>query len=524
MPKEHLRPASSPSEVVDAFRAGRRRGPLHPREKLLIGVLGLLAVVSTWLAGAPVVSAYLGFACALAAFIIALMPRPIVEGLDEVDWSNRWRLERLIKFPVFWIGLALIVLIGFQASNPAFRASWDIETELWVRTPLEHTAGAPVGAVGPAGESNTSTAFLGWTSAWLGACAVWVGISRRRSLLAVLWILGLNAVGLAIVGLMQFYSGAERIFGVFPVDEVRPASAFPYLPGASAFFAVSLGLCLGLAVYYFYEAKRFLLKSDPSGLFFFGAITIAAMAACSGNAWGCTAAVAVGAAFGAYVVFLLVWKNIRGIGRKAGVIVCVACAAGFVLVSHGMLNRKLFAGLGQLDRKPLGASPELRSSLQDAVLEASAERPWTGWGAGSLRYVISGREKPVEHFANWSDPIYHAHARNDLLELLAELGRIGTLLVLACAVALGWRLFNGRTLANPLLLFLSLGLVAVLFIGLRETTLSAPSTLLQFSLLLCSASLLAHMEQPARFRAPPAPSAPDPRPWEKRGIKTTEPT
>lgn len=517
MSRDKTRNSPSPSEVMEAFRAGRKRGPLHPRERLLLVLLGLAVSGVTWLSGHPPSAAFFAALASLAAFFVALMPRPIVEGMDEIEWSSHWRIKRLAQFPVFWLGLVLCLFVWLQYLNPSVQAFWDPEAELWIREPLEHRSGWPVGIVAPLGEDTTGRALLAWTAAWLFACAVWVGISRRRGLLGLFWIIGLNGMAVAVVGVIQFFLKTSKVVWVFEPESSRVSSVFGRPEASAAFQILIFGLCIGLAFHYFFEARRHLLKSDPSGLFLAGAVAVAAMAVLSGLAFGTRVLAMILAVFLGFLAFILIWKNVKGLRRSAGIVVCSAFSAVFAWYGGAMLTAAA-RGTQPIDSNPAGASGEVRGNLWTAARELSSERPWTGWGAGSFRFQISGREQPVPGFEE--AVIYHPTARNDLLQMAAELGRFGTLLALGCFLALVWRLFTPRTLANPLQVFLCLGILGVVAIGWRETVLTAPAVLLHFSGLLCAASLLANMEKPGKFRPPPSPLAREPTAWEKRGMRS----
>lgn len=522
MRRDKARSKVSASVAVDALRPGRKRAALHPRERLLIGLLGATAIIPVWVASWPVASTLSALILAASAFLVSLLPRPVIEGMDAVDWSNRWKLDRLVKFPVFWVGLLLMIFLALQWQNPAFRAVWDVEEGVWAQIPIEHREDWPVGVVGPLGEDATPRAFAAWVAAWLATCAVWVGITRRRSLVALLGIVAANAVVLGALGILHYYTGGQRVLFFLGLPEERAAASFGRAAPAAAYFILSLGLCLGMAVYHFFESRRQLSKSDPSGLFYVGAVLSVAMAAFSGSSIGFRISTLLVALYISAGVFFLIWRNAKGGSRVAGIAVSLLAGmvAGWGLFFYA--GGGLFRGLNAVDRTAVGADPEIRAALGDAAREAIAERPWTGWGAGSFRYAISGREVPVAAFEDWPEIVYHDTARNDLVQMLTEIGRVGTLLALLCAGLLAWRLATPRILGNPLLFFTAAGIIAVLLLGTRETVLATPAVLVHFCMLLCACALLAHFEQSGRFRAPPSPLAPELKPWEKRGVKTVE--
>ncbi|MFZ9682276.1 MAG: hypothetical protein ACO3DQ_03610, partial [Cephaloticoccus sp.] len=88
--------------------------------------VGLNLVFLPWaLGGMRVWTLYVGVGIALAGMITALLPRTYVpkQRGDRDDREVMW--PKLLRFPLFWLGLALLVLVLIQALNP----SWILKHE-----------------------------------------------------------------------------------------------------------------------------------------------------------------------------------------------------------------------------------------------------------------------------------------------------------------------------------------------------------------------------------------------------------
>jgi hypothetical protein len=117
----------APSEFSDLqkplehFRAKTKRLQIHPKELLLLWIIGLHVVFLPWAIGgmrpwSQIISLILG----IIGLVVALIPRRYT---PEQSGVNNFRLvmwPRLIRFPIFWIGLLLLGYVTTQTLNPAW--------------------------------------------------------------------------------------------------------------------------------------------------------------------------------------------------------------------------------------------------------------------------------------------------------------------------------------------------------------------------------------------------------------------
>ena len=98
----------------------KQRPPLHPREKWFLGVVLLLLVFLPWAFGTMHVwSQVTALSLSLLALLLALWPRFYSSDLTEGPEFHLRSWPRLIRFPLFWLGLALLGYIALQAANPS---------------------------------------------------------------------------------------------------------------------------------------------------------------------------------------------------------------------------------------------------------------------------------------------------------------------------------------------------------------------------------------------------------------------
>lgn len=129
---------------MDHFRAKTKRLKIHPLESLLLWVVSAHLVFLPWaIGGMSEWAQWISLGFAVLGFGVSLIPRRYTE---EETGSNVFRLvmwPRLAKFPLWWLGLALLALVTIQGLNPA----WRFETDgkgWWLRA-IPSTAWLPTG-------------------------------------------------------------------------------------------------------------------------------------------------------------------------------------------------------------------------------------------------------------------------------------------------------------------------------------------------------------------------------------------
>lgn len=437
--------------------AQKKRPPLHPLEGALVGLVGVQLGFMSWAFGAMHVWSQLtALGLAAASFVVALWPRRYDGALTEgLDFTLRpW--PRLRRFPLFWLGLALGAYLGVQALNPTW--VWARDAKQWWLTSRPGVAWLPTGVATPFEFFNVGRQAIIYATAWLGVCALWVGITRRRSLQLLLWGLVGNGVALALVGFAQRMLGEPRVLGVRTFPGAGSFASFVYQNHAGAYFSLLTAVALGLAAWTLHEGRRRLARSSPApvGLFCAALLVFAVLFSFSRGAVITLVLFLVGAAVAAGVV--------RGAGRARstthrGVVVGLgllfAGTLAFMVqvVDFSVLARRFEELARQGANTPsVVARAQARAVATDMWMELGLR----GTGAGSFRFLYP---KYIAAYPGLyrGGTMFWDHAHIDWLEIPIELGATGVLLL---ATAFGWclaRWWRGRGWRHPLAALLALG-------------------------------------------------------------------
>jgi hypothetical protein len=243
-------PSAFGSKQLEHFRASKRRLPLHPLEKAVLVAVAIHLCFLPWALGTMHVWSQLtSLALSAVGIVLALIPRtysgdlapqlsafssqlsgpnPQVSGFrfqvsgassqlpaqhpkafspaaQRPDESRRslgvggqpsaFRLNplpRLLKFPLFWLGLLLLAYIAIQALNPSW--VWERNERTWWLRRVNDIPWLPTSIDTPFERFNIWRQFIIYASAWLTLCTVWIGFTRRRSLQLLLTVLTLLMV------------------------------------------------------------------------------------------------------------------------------------------------------------------------------------------------------------------------------------------------------------------------------------------------------------------------------------------
>jgi O-antigen ligase len=244
------RSGPSPREFDPRFAVPRR-------QKLLVGALWLwFGITAFWFRGGwewegHTTSLLLGIATFLLLFVS-------VDPKENPDASTapRANLRRLLRFPMFWIGLYVLCYCGIQIWN----ISWHYEFLGGGKARLTnqpHIEWLPSTGRGPLNaEGNLYNGLLQIMVPWLMVCVVWTGIQSRRAWQA----LGLGVVGImvawSLVALWFYYSGSDGYFGIYMGRGNQPPFWGSIVnPNHGAFLQVlATFLCLAFAFVFWQRA------------------------------------------------------------------------------------------------------------------------------------------------------------------------------------------------------------------------------------------------------------------------------
>lgn len=273
-------------------------------------------------------------------------------------------------------------------------------------------------------------------------------LHRRGQVRRVLFLLAGNAVVLAVFGTFQKLAGAKGLwFGLVPSPNPRFFATFIYHNHWGAFTLLNLAAGVALLFHYHRRGGQRDIWHSPVLL---GAVAIVLLALsvplCGSRSCTVLAGLLLG---GALVHFLLRVIRRRREARESAAlpVAAIILAAGLAVAATAYLGRSVIADRAhqtseQLSRLNDGDTLTSRLTLYRDTWRMAAEKPWFGWGLESYAHVfrIFNTQRAVE---SWVWIPFYAEAHNDWLQSLAEVGFVGTgLLILLVALPLAsvpWR-------------------------------------------------------------------------------------
>lgn len=416
---------------------------------------------------------------ALAWFLLSrdLVSRPAAELRAE-----------LFRSVPFWAGVVLFAYFAVQDRN-----AWGIAVDreaFWAAQGLpgidvgkfdvrqqEYVRWLPSGLRAPFSSAETSHPPMNaWRqmmtlgAPWLLFLALRHGLRRRRGYLILGWTSVLAALAVGAFGVLN-----QKSYGTvlgFPVPyNTQSFGTFMNRNHAGVYLYLHAGVALALAFWHIRRAGDNVLRGGPHLAAAFLAFALALLAALTNSTAGaaCGLALLVLAPLAAY------WFGFPG---SAG------SRRRIMLITGGALALSAAAILLVADLRPLLVRVQAkaanyqatgfddRAPLRRATWALATEggwtgRIWVGYGAGSFRWVSPPYQALQPEMVHQGKLRFRAlHAHNDWLEMLAEVGVIGMLPLLAFFGWLGRRLFRAFRPGHPETYPLALGLI---LLGLHAT-------------------------------------------------------
>jgi hypothetical protein len=474
-----------------------RRPALTPRELSVIGLTAAILVLVPWTWGGVVLwpmLLLLGLAvaamvaavgnhraqcCALGLWVLAAgyawlrLPDP-AEGFSALKNIDCWAfpvgglvgqvlpavlmygdrrsrpakdcLRDWVTSVPFWVAVVLFSYCAVQALNP-----WGtvVEKDLFWRIFREKPiAWLPSGLAAPfvsdesdPGGMNAWRLLLTLLGPWLAFGALRAGLRRRQGLVILAWIGVVVAVVYAVYGFLNQRGYTEAILG-YPVPVgATTFGTFINRNHAGIYFYLNAAVAVALIFWHLRRSQASAARGGPYLLAAFGAAFLGLFVFFTTS---------IGAAIMVLLLLLVVTPLAYFLGTpkdaQASRDVLWAAAAGLTLLFVVFLFAGDFRSLekkvqlkaaayrvqGADDRAPLR-----RSTWAMATAGGWTGKVWTGWGAGSYRWVspvFQAEEKPLQD-AQGKLAIRATYAHCDWLQMLAEWGVLGMLPVL---VGLWW--------------------------------------------------------------------------------------
>ena len=397
------------------------------------------------------------------------------------------RAEMLRSIP-FWAGVLLFAYFAVQDWN-AWGVAVDREA-FWAAQGLpgidvgkfdvrqqEYVRWLPSGLRAPFSSAETSQPPMNaWRqmmtlgAPWLLFLALRHGLRRRRGYLILGWTSVLAALAVGAFGVLN-----QKSYGTvlgFPVPyNTQSFGTFMNRNHAGVYLYLHAGVALALTFWHIRRAGDNVLRGGPHLAAAFLAFALALLAALTNSTAGaaCGLALLVLAPVAAY------WFGFPGSGGSrrrimlitGGALALSAAAVLFVADLRPLLARVQakatnYQATGFDDRAPLR-----RATWALATDGGWTGRVWVGYGAGSYRWVSPPYQAMQPEMVHQGKLRFRAlHAHNDWLEMLAEVGVIGLLPLLAFFGWLGRKLFRAFRPGHPETYPLALGLI---LLGLHAT-------------------------------------------------------
>jgi O-antigen ligase len=478
------------------FRALPRRLKTHPAENAVLAVVGVHLLFLPWALGtmrpwAQAVSAGL----AAIGFLLALVPRDYTREHTADEPFRLHPRSKLMRFPIFWLGLALVGYVALQGMNPAW--AYRTDGSHWWMEAIPHRGWLPTGVTASFEAWNPWRLLLIYASAWLTVCTVWIGFTRRRTLRRLLVAVALNGAALALFGVLQQQLGNGKIFSVIASPSLFPFASFIYKNHAGTYLNLTLAVAAGLAAWYHRRGARRLQKSDPGVVFVFFAICIAGGVIAS-LARGATVAMLSFVLLGAAAYLIHQFRLARASRRPAVTVAMLIVFGGFL--ASGMFALRSRDVLGRLTKGITQQDTALaaRQLATTAALEMLSDHWVRGVGAGSFRFLFTTYQaRHLELLVSGGEQHYWEHAHNDLVEFPIELGLAGTLLLLVAGGCWAGLLVRARFWRNPLSVAVVAGILLTLAGAWWDFPFQCPAILITWGVLWAAATAWARFEETA---------------------------
>jgi hypothetical protein len=479
--------------ILDRGRSAAKGPPLPKHERALVAVSAVNLCFLPWaLGGMHPWSQILSLVFSAIGFAIAMLRRP---GDDLTVPA-----ARLVRFPVFWAGLLVLVYVAVQGVNPSWRFVADSKS--WWLVPVSHNLLLPSGVDAPFARSNPWRAIVLFGSVWLLVCSIWVGFHRRQSFRLLAGITVFSGALLALVGLFQQITGTNRIFWEYQAPlTAQFVASFIYRNHAGAYFNLVLALATAMAAWHWRRSRRRIGGPGAAVAFGFAAALIGLAVIFSASRMS----IIVMIAFTLIVALAAGFMPSSDAGHKPRrpwrfIVLPALCILAIVWVTFeasGVWHR-----IAGLVANPT-ATLQSRTLARKAAEEMFLDRWVYGWGAGCFRYGFPLYQQHYpEIYTGASGRMYWEHAHDDLLEFPLELGALGMIPVVAALGYAAWRALRARVWQNPFSVCVIAGCLLTVVHAWVDFVFQNPAVLATWAFLLVAAVRWSELESSIERRRP----------------------
>lgn len=446
-------------------------------EKIVLFHLGALIVGTAWAFGGQSAGARLWL---LVWGTLGIMLFFVAQARRQHDPSA----PRFAVLGDLWPLVLFDVFVGASCLNPSFQTIFRDGIPYFILRDPPH-AWLPSSAR----PDLTLRELWQFNGVVLSCYNAFLVLHSRRGLRRLLLVVAANALALAIFGTFQKLVGAKGLwFGLVESPQKYFFSTFVYHNHWGAFTLLNLAACLGLL---FHELRRGGSVATGSGHrdvwhspVLTGAVatlllaaTVPLSASRSGTALMC--------ALLTIATVHLLWRTIRrrrehhesAVLPVAGILLCVLLAlAAIAYLGRDVIQQRARLTTEQLARIREEDTLNSRIILYRDTWRVAMERPWFGWGLetyGDVFRVFNSQRTPER----WVP--YYREAHSDWLQALAEVGGVGTVLLILLGI-LPLRHARWRRVESVLPFYLLGGCGLILLYAWVEFPFANPSVMIAF--------------------------------------------
>jgi O-antigen ligase len=441
-----------------------------PLTRLVLLHFGALIIFTSWAFGGQApwarhVIAWWG-TVGMVLFVLACRAHRSTEGRTHPALCLLWPL---------WLYDVLVIASCF---NPGFHPAM-------VAGEASYVLGAPTPWLPSAAIPRLAAKEL-WqfNGLVLSSFNLFLLLHRRRQVRQVLLLLAGNAVALAVFGTFQKLAGAKGLwFGLVASPNPRFFASFIYHNHWGAFTLLNTAVCLALLFHSYRRGGHRDIWHSPVLLGALATLLLVLSVPLSASR-SCTVLVGLLVAGSLLQLVLSMVRRRRARGEPVLLPVASLLTAALLAVGAiGYLGRRSIIERGSQSLEQLrhladGGTLNSRLILYRDTWHMAEAKPWFGWGLESYAHVFRMFNS---HRANegWAWIAFYAEAHNDWLQALAEVGFVGTgLLVLLGLLPLAT--VRWARVASPIPRYLLAGCGLLLLYAWMEFPFANPAVLLTF--------------------------------------------
>lgn len=432
-------------------------------KQLPLGV-ALLLIYAAWARG----GIHTPWQGPLVSISVLLLSWALFFDKDRIQSARK----RLFRDPVFYLGLFMLLIIVAQWSNSGYQVVWDKADSVGMKQLPSRWLPWSV-------DRDSAWQMLDWFfPAWTG---LWIvrNMLQRDEVMRLLRLVAWNASLLAVVGMVQVWSGAEKMLGLWSIPGNSFFATFGYANHAGAFFYLNAALSAGLA----HDALQ--RHGPPVQTAVWGACFLLCIVAAFMTLSRAAALAALVLLLTVIAVFVL--RSLKRSGRSA------ALNTGIAVVVVALIGITLYLGVGKgalaaemektAQQEGVMSEVEARAMQRPQAWEIIKEYPLFGSGGWGYRWLAK-LHIPVNEWSSWKAP-GKANVHCDPLQFLSEFGTVGALCAgLSVAIILGGAAGVGHRSASAY--WIAGGLLLVFAHSWLDLPFRSPAILLEWGCLLAA--------------------------------------